>query len=519
MKKCLHAAESKNVSLSAKKAMAKVDKGNVKMGEYIETRHIVNNEISTEVGLELNVTKADVDLKKLLSIILKKRKLKEKLKEGEKLEVMFAGDGRSIRTEHHSVAFYIVIISEGDDCQQHTHVHQIGLYKCGEKYKDIKKFAWRIIKDMREISKDGIDGICINMRLGGDMKFLNVMVGLHRPGTRNKSTCFCCYCSETQRRRNRTDHRMNMDRFVNRKGKDLQNPSLFPCLSPISIIPDTLHLNLRITGCLLSNFMTELFGDKRDDEAIKLIEVGMQSVIRGFKFFVRAQKSTSKNAWDAKYGFTPLRGPAKLSLMRQFDKVIEVTHKDDLQRKQWLSKLWKQWADIYAVIAAKPPIDETQEARKKRAKELQMKIIEFKNWMNKPSKGVNGRPGHERGGYTAAQTSTCYIHILLNHIHEYIAEYGGLYYYNMQAVEFINNSDGRVLLTGVSGRKSIVLAEILLANLRRFFLEEDDKDNEKIRKKCDICDIDSFTSFGRLRQHYEQTHRMSKEEAASHPMG
>lgn len=298
---------------------------------------------------------------------------------------------------------------------------------------------------------------------------------------------------------------------VKGKGKDMKCDPLFPSIKPVRVVIDVLHLLLRVTDCYFNLFVTELVKDLGDKKALPLIEDGMAKILRGWKFFLRATKG-SGNSWEAKYGYSVLRGNDKLTLLRQFSAVVDVTHAHDAVRKAWLTETWTLLSSIYDRIAAEPDDNEDSGQRKCRAEALQADIEKMVKLVNKPSQGVKGRENYVRGGYTAVQTSTAYCHFLYCHAHELVAEYGGLRRFNMQGVEYLNNSDGRALASVVSGQKRIVLAELLLRNARMVFHE--DKLETSGRSKeipCKICEK-KFTTKGRLQQHMRTTHRMDTSE-------
>lgn len=388
----------------------------------------------------------------------------------------------------------------------------IGIYDSKEKWDEVKKCCEKIISSLNRIALDGMDDKEIVMHLGGDMKFILMMCGLYGAGTQKKSTCPSCNCSEPERRKNKTTHTVDKNRFKKGIGRDMKYPRIFPHIPPIRIVPDVLHILLRLTDRMFNNFVTELLKDIGDKRGMQRIEEGMAEIFNGWSFFLRAEKTQSKNAWEAKYGYTLMRGPAKRTLLRHFPKVVAISHVHDEVRREWLAKIWEEFDYLYSVLSSWPPEEETQAVRSERALTFQARMKEFVKLLNFPAKGVKGRPGYSRGGYTAVQTSTCYFHWFMNHAWEFIREYGGLAPFNMEGVEYVNNSDGHTIRTLVSGKKDIVLAELLLHNLRMYELEDEIKETEK-RYTCSICN-DKFTAYGRLRQHYK-AHKLEQSDIES----
>ena len=157
--------------------------------------------------------------------------------------------------------------------------------------------------------------------------------------------------------------------------------------------------------------IAELFKDwKKDKTATKNIEPAFQLLLRGWKFFARAEKG-SGNAWTAKCGHSVLRGPEKLTLLKGFRTVAEKLCEDlDPERGEWIASVWEDLEVMHGMLNCCPP-EESDAERKARADDFRAKAKAWVKKLNKPSKGAPGKRGHVRGGYTAAQTSTNCFHV------------------------------------------------------------------------------------------------------------
>ena len=117
-----------------------------------------------------------------------------------------------------------------------------------------------------------------------------------------------------------------------------------------NIVLDVLHILLRVTDRLLSLAILEIFRlKKKDSAAIECIEKAMGTILRSWNFFVRAEQGAGKS-WNAKYGYTTLRGPEKLILLKNFRLVALQLYPDDIVRADWLSAVWDQLAEIYSYV-------------------------------------------------------------------------------------------------------------------------------------------------------------------------
>lgn len=230
--------------------------------------------------------------------------------------------------------------------------------------------------------------------------------------------------------------------------------------------------------------------------------------MKGFKFFIRAESLASRNTWTSKYGYTPLRGREKRTILNEAPvKIFPKLYAHDKQRSEWMADVFVRLKKIYNVVEAWPPPNETQESRAKRAASLQEDVKDFVRVLNKRSNGVpESSPNFVKGGFTSHQTSTSYLHILYNHAHQLVRHHGGIKCWNMQGVEYINNQDGKTLRAQVSGKKQTVLAELLLHNLRTVFNPYTDKTQAGERPYvCPTCDT-RFRSLPYLRNHLRKVH-------------
>ena len=512
----LATSDVKNISVSSHGAFSSSSNAKthgIKLEACIDGRNETFNETSNRIGMKCDPsgTKAEVDVNKMLD---ETKKLRSKLKELATLRLMMCGDGRSVKAKHESMALYMVVLDEGAESYRHAHVHQLGTCSCKEGCESIRDTCAHVLKQLSDLNKNGHDGSKTSFHLGGDVKFILMTTGLHGAGTKKRATCTGCSCTEPHRRKNPTAFRVCANRLMN--GKDRKCPTLFPCIPPIRTVVDVLHTPLRLTDTFFNLFVTELLKDHGDKKGISLMEEGMSTVVRGFTFFLRAEKKAGKNSWEAKCGYSLMRGAEKLTSLRNFDRVLMVAHAGDESRRAWLSKVWREPSGMHSILNVDPP-QETQAERTARAEALKAKCEAFVKTTNFPAKGVKGRAGYQRGGCTAAQTSTPHCHFACCHAWECIKECGGLRPFNMQGVEFVNNSDGRALATLVSGRKPTVLAELLLHNWRMVLFEQHAPSNKKPRvETCKICE--RKFSKGKLRCHCKSTHRLDDEETKSHAM-
>lgn len=180
----------------------------------------IESELAEKLGLKYDDRRADFSVKKYVHEVYRLRNIGELCKD-KKVKILIAGDGRSVRTKHKSLAMYLIFLDEGSKVYKHTHVYQLGIYDCKEDNAEMRQACSRYIKELNELASETIDGNTVELHLGGDMKFILICCGLYPAGTKKRGTCTHCNCSETTRRQNHRHHRINEDRLVNTKKKNI----------------------------------------------------------------------------------------------------------------------------------------------------------------------------------------------------------------------------------------------------------------------------------------------------------
>lgn len=258
--------DRKNISCRAWRSMAAEEDELTRATKLGSARRSLNDDIASRCGLQFNAAGADVDVKMMLAEVIKLRQLdpaKEK-----KWKIVFAGDGRSVLTKHHSLALYMFLLNEGHKTQKHEHIYQLGIYDCKESYEGISTYARRVIDGLNGLVESGHAGIPVELFVSGDMKFINIVSGLYGPGCKSRRTCFYCPCTFKDRKKNMCTHAMDPDRLkLGKKTKKYPNgklpfdskfPPLFPSVKPCNYVIDSLHLLLRTTDVFLNLCISEV---------------------------------------------------------------------------------------------------------------------------------------------------------------------------------------------------------------------------------------------------------------------
>ncbi|CAG2242280.1 unnamed protein product [Mytilus edulis] len=196
--------------------------------------------------------------------------------ETDKLQIKISGDGSRVSRISNFVVFSFSVITDGLTLSSKDQ-NVFCIVNCKEDYDSLKKSCKPIFEEINSLYKRGtieVDGRKINLEilLGGDMKFLQILLGLG--GSLCNYSCPWCRIHKGEREdmtkpwdfyhgnnMNRTAQNLEEDVVRNHYGVRAQ-PLIM--IEPEHIIIDELHLLLRICDKLLSNLIkdTKTLDDK-----------------------------------------------------------------------------------------------------------------------------------------------------------------------------------------------------------------------------------------------------------------
>ena len=233
----------------------------------------------------------------------------------------------------HLVVIAFSLLHEDENPNSPNGNHTIALLQTTENYDDMSAALVNIIEDIKTMQSITIDDISISIEffLGADWKFLALFTGIESAS----STYFCIWCKCAAEFRHIVE-RWSMEdpekgaqtiaeiqKFAETKKKATEKygcvrQPLFPSIPVDHIIPDVLHLFLRISDVLINLFITELrrlnglekVRIQKIDQSkvnIKKYEKFINETYKvGFHFFV--DKDSKQLQWR------DLTGPEKLKL-------------------------------------------------------------------------------------------------------------------------------------------------------------------------------------------------------------
>ena len=283
----------------------------------------------------------------------------------DKVRVKLSGDGTRITCKQSFVNVAITFPDHKDAMSEHGN-HLIAIIKCPEKNDALKAAIHDLIEEFENLNTIFVDGkeILIEKYLGGDLKFLNQIIGIS--SFSGKYSCLWCNCSSSER----FDMSKNwsctdvgkgartIQTVIKNSKKKSTDPTKFGCVeSPLfqsvpihRVIVDTLHLCLRIGDQLVGHLVSHLQTRDNITKVSSKTNIGKCGNLQRFSEFVNeVAKITDWHFFinDGKIQYRPLRGPEHRRLMD----VIDLDHLIPLHPKLTnLKRLWQEFPELLKLM-------------------------------------------------------------------------------------------------------------------------------------------------------------------------
>ncbi|KAJ8049453.1 Proline-rich transmembrane protein 1 [Holothuria leucospilota] len=219
--------------------------------------------------------------------------LKQDIINDHKVKIKISGDGTRIGKRIHVLNFVFSIIGQ-QGCSGEKGSYLVGIIKVPEKYESLKEGLKDIIEEVNNLKEITVDDniFQVEFYLGGDLKFLNLVMGID--GFSAKNSCLWCKCPAKERFNTEKQWSMSDTRFGARSLEEIikfskQKSNKFNCshvplfnIPTTHVVPDTLHLFLRIADQLIGHLLTEL--RKRDNLAATSITYSSDKCLNMAKF-------------------------------------------------------------------------------------------------------------------------------------------------------------------------------------------------------------------------------------------
>ena len=192
------------------------------------------------------------------------------------IKVKMTGDGTWIGKRLHIVTFGFTVLDEGSVVKSAAGNHSVCLLKESENYESLVLGLRDIREEMTDISSQGItvSGIKFDVHfyLGSDWKFIASVCGLDAANA--TFSCIWCKCAKTERHSldsvwsiideekgaRTTKSIVDASKLSKRSASrfNVSHEPLFKCIPMHQVIPDILHMFLRIADILINLLILEL---------------------------------------------------------------------------------------------------------------------------------------------------------------------------------------------------------------------------------------------------------------------
>ena len=401
------------------------------------------------------------------------------------IKVKITADGTQVSKSLHPLVVAFTIIDEGENPNSADDNHVIALIHCQEKYPEVSAAVKDIAEEIAQLDtiRIGEYEFEIEFMLGADWKFLAMSVGIESA----TSDYFCIWCkckaserydtsklwsiSDTQKHA-RTISEIKRLASLNKKGNlkyGCINQPLFPTIHITHVIPDILHLFLRISDTLINLFIMEL---RRMDgiEKIKMKEFSKSNAncLHAYveflnkdckiSFHMYLEKDTSQLKWR------DLTGPEKLKLLKKLEipKFFPT-----FPQSNKVQEIWDGLLQINEFLWSG-----TIDKKKKTLTEFESVSTKWiRNFL----------------AVYHTRHVTPYMHLLIAHIPEFLRLYGSLAPYSQQGSEKLNDDVTKVYYRGTNHRIKEALEQIILKRNRTEELSQQNCKRSKRLHNCRLC--------------------------------
>jgi len=323
------------------------------------------------------------------------------------IHIRISGDGRNVGRKIKHVMITCAILDDISNLYNADYHHTIVLCPGSENYDLLKKVTAPVVSELDNLIKNGLDDFTgIKWKIvpffSSDWKFMSIILGFNAPN----ATYFCPWCLCTKKDIGIKDKvytiEKNMEQIkAARPPPGHSKAPLIPMIPLDHYVPDELHVMLRIYDRLWELVIQELKSERRYDEYNrKVIVREIDRISINFQFW---QEHNTEN-WN----YTSLMGDDKEKILHGFN--FDVIF--DKERATLINCLWRDFYALYKLMK-QPGTDSSFFAG------------QAKKWLDlflTPHEGEPNTISFKKGLYHSKDV-TPYIHVLINHIPEFMARH------------------------------------------------------------------------------------------------
>lgn len=240
----------------------------IKRARELDSNSLIRPTPGKVVGIQQSLRE---QLEKRIQILVKTH---PSLAESASIRVKVTGDGTHISHSMHAVVIAFTIVEDGANPNSPGGNHTIALLNAKESYAELAEALEDIQDEIKHLESVKVDEkeFSIEFFLGADWKFLALCVGIEAANA--KYSCIWCTCPSEERHDistvwsitneqegaqtiERIQELAKMSKRGNQKYSCVRQP-LFPSIPIDHVIPDVLHLYLRICDILINLLILDL---------------------------------------------------------------------------------------------------------------------------------------------------------------------------------------------------------------------------------------------------------------------
>lgn len=403
----------------------------------------------------------------------------------ETIQVKLSGDGAKMSRTTNFMMFSFTLLQLEERVMSSKSNRTIAIVNGHEEYKTLQISFLPIFNEINHLIEKGTltvddNEIKLDFFLGGDLKFLLMIMGLSN-ATANYA---CLWCKihkdqrwDTTKTLNFYNEDLNVVRTLDEIPKCCGQEKSYGCkheplinINLTKVIPDELHLLLRITDRLLENIIDEVvhrdesqeFLNPRGPKQVFLTKFVNSVNSLGISFSVWNKKNADGSISNIK-DCTSLLGTAKKILLKGLpSKFHEFLYADTCST---VKKIWEDFEILYKKIS-------DFNLKKEDGNDL---FLKAKAWIDLFC-SLNGK----RHGYDQARV-TPYMHAMAYYIPYLVKMHGCMKKFTGQGVEKNNDDAKRVMFS--KSNKWDAATDILLLESRQWDLKEHERSHNKYTKR------------------------------------
>ena len=406
----------------------------------------------------------------------------------ENVQVKISGDGAQMTRNSSFILLSFSLLQNQDDVMSASGNHTFAIVKGSESYETLQDSFGMIFQEINNLIQVGeitINNSRLNLEffLGGDYKFLLIMMGM-KAATSNFACVWCKIHKDNRWKMDLTHYnsipiKRTLQEIINMAEKKGTQDKFSCDHKPLSnidldhVVLDELHLLLRVMDVLLNNIIQEVISwdqkenfNKKKSERSNTHLTTLQEAIRscGVSFDIWEKKNEDGRG-SGQYDFTSLLGADKKKLLAALpDKFANCLMPGTCEV---VSKIWKDFNDIYKMITVKHTTDEICNDCFEKSKEW-IKLF------------TSLRDSSIHRGYRRAAV-TPYMHALVYHVPVFMKKYHSVKFFTGQGVEK-NNDVARSVVLRKSNNKNPA-SDVLQLEFRQWELRGSERTKRSYNKK------------------------------------